>query len=152
MSEQLDRILDNYINKKTNEELGIDVDADRNYILDAAKSEIKNQVYREVSAEIRDQALREAEDIIEERVSTKRLEEYKKLAVEGFVLAIVVGLLVNQVTEIIAFYKGSIALESIYSTIIISVVLVVICAVVFIYIFLKTLLSMWREVKKNATD
>lgn len=152
MSKQLDHILDNYINKKSNEELGLEEDSECQRILDAAKEQIKTTIYDEITAEVRDKALREAEVLIEQKANMRKLNEYKKLAVEGFMLAFIVGLLVNQITDIIGFYKGSLDIESIGSTIWISLVLMLICVCIFIYIFLKTLINLWKEVKKHASD
>lgn len=156
MSKQLDVLLDGYIGKMTNTELQIADDSKETqiFILESAKSAIQNQIYDEIRAEIIDDALKDADKKIEQKVLDARLKEQKKLVFEGFLLAFLVGLCVNQITEIINFLKGDLVLESLHSTIIVSLILFGLCLVIFSYIFLKTLLDLLdaRRRQNDETD
>lgn len=154
MSTKLDDVLDNYMKSVGYKRLGLENDDkdERQFIIDAAKKQIKKEIYDEISLEVVDKALKEAESKIECMADLKKISEYKKLALEGFFLAFFVGIFVNQVTEIIGFWKSGLPIENIYSTIIIAVVFLIICIVIFTYIFLKSLIELWGKVKKNATN
>lgn len=148
---KLDDVLDNYIKRKV-PELELEEDVDQQEFVNLVKEGLRKQIYDEITIEVRDKALQEADEIIEEKANAYKINEYKKLAIEGFVLAFFVGLFVNQVTEIIGFYKGRLAVESITSTIYVSLVLLGVSILVFIYRFLKNLVDMWKEVKTYERD
>lgn len=94
----------------------------------AVKCQLKDQIYKEVCEEVREEALKEAEKITEERTRQKRIEEFRKLTVDGLIVAFFVGLLVNQSTDIIGYFKGSFITPNISITVAIAVVIFLICA------------------------
>ena len=69
-----------------------------------------------------------------------------KLTVEGFLVAFFVGLLVNQVTDFIGYFKGTIQVADIWPTIMISIVLLIVCTGFFIFMFLSEILKLFKEV------
>ena len=104
-------------------------------------------IYEEVKEDIRDAAVKEAEEIIDEKAGLKRIDEFKKLMINGFIVAAFVGLLVNQLTNIIGFYKGSVSIATIMPTVIISAILFVICISIFTWLFLNELLRLLKKHK-----
>ena len=104
MSETLKTVLDKYIesqNKVVFRENAVPEDKD-GYV-DAIKQSLTDKIYDEIRAEVRDEALADASKIIEEKAGLKRIDEFKKLAINGVIVAFFVGLLVNQSTEAILF-------------------------------------------------
>ena len=90
-------------------------------------------------------------NFIKEKVEAERIKEVRNLVIQGFVVSIFVGLLVNQITDIIGYYKGSVQLNNLGSTIWWVFGLTLICVAIFGYTFLMTLFEMLRRAK-NAGD
>ena len=148
MSETLKTVLDKYIesqNKVVFRENAVPEDKD-GYV-DAIKKSLTDKIYDEIRAEVRDEALADASKIIEEKAGLKRIDEFKKLAINAFF----VGLLVNQSTDIIGYWKGSFQASNIWITVGIAVALLVICIIIFAYMFISELIKMLRK-DKNETN
>ena len=75
----------------------------------------------------------------------------KNLAINGVIVAFFVGLLVNQSTDIIGYWKGSFQASNIWITVGIAVALLVICIIIFAYMFISELIKMLRK-DKNETN
>ena len=73
------------------------------------------------------------------------------LAINGVIVAFFVGLLVNQSTDIIGYWKGSFQASNIWITVGIAVALLVICIIIFAYMFISELIKMLRK-DKNETN
>ena len=132
MSETLKTVLDKYIesqNKVVFRENAVPEDKD-GYV-DAIKKSLTDKIYDEIRAEVRDEALADASKIIE--------------------VAFFVGLLVNQSTDIIGYWKGSFQASNIWITVGIAVALLVICIIIFAYMFISELIKMLRK-DKNETN
>ena len=152
MSETLKTVLDKYIesqNKVVFRENAVPEDKD-GYV-DAIKKSLTDKIYDEIRAEVRDEALADASKIIEEKAGLKRIDEFRKLAINGVIVAFLVGLLVNQSTDIIGYWKGSFQASNIWITVKIAVALLVICIIIFAYMFISELMKMLRK-DKNETN
>ena len=152
MSETLKTVLDKYIesqNKVVFRENAVPEDKD-GYV-DAIKKSLTDKIYDEIRAEVRDEALADASKIIEEKAGLKRIDEFKKLAINGVIVAFFVGLLVNQSTDIIGYWKGCFQASNIWITVGIAVALLVICIIIFAYMFISELIKMLRK-DKNETN
>lgn len=149
MSKQLDTIIDNYIKVK---DIQLEnTEDERREILEAAKQELKRKIYKEIKEEVKDEACREAARDIENMAELRRINDFRKLAVDGLVVAFFVGLLVNQCTDLIGYFKGSVTLDNVYHTIILCIVFLVVCILVFGSVFVSSLIRMLKE-KKNASN
>lgn len=105
MSETLHTVIENYIASKSEKILQQEAsDNEKEEYTNAVISKLEDRVYDEVKRDVRDKALAEAEKIIEKRSELRKIEELKKLTVEGLIVAFFVGLLVNQVTDMITFF------------------------------------------------
>ena len=135
MSETLETLIDKYI------DLQDDV-----VFRDNAVPEDK-----EAYVKARDDAVKDASELIEKKAGIKRIKEFKKLAIDGLIVAFFVGLLVNQFTDIIGFFKGSFQTQNIWSTVGITIVLLLICLGIFLYLFISELLKMLGK-EKNETN
>ena len=151
MSETLKIVIDKYIESQ-NKVVFRDnaVPEDKEGYVDAIKKNLTDKIYNEIRKEVRDEALADASKIIEEKAGLKRIEEFKKLAINGLIVAFFVGLLVNQSTDIIGYIKGSFLTSNIWLTVQIAVALLVICIIIFAWMFISELIKMLRKDKNEA--
>ena len=119
--------------------------------MNAIKKQLTDKIYNEVRKEVRDEALADADELIEKKAGVKRIEEFKKLTINGLIVAFFVGLLVNQSTDIIGYFKGSFETQNIWYTVVITAVLFLICAGISLWLFISELIKMLRK-EKNETD
>lgn len=153
MSEKLDRLVDNYLKLQDKNVFQENIEEnDREMYVNAAKEKMKKEIYDEITGELRDKAISEAEHIIDEKAGLKRISEFKKLMIDGFVVAIFVGLFVNQTTDIIGYYKGSIKLNSIWPTVLITFIFIFICICIFAWQFISELIKLLKKGKKDEAD
>ena len=141
MQKILDKVLDKYINLYYSEKN----EGDAKEIIEAAKEEIKRRIYSDIKEEIKEEALRDADEIIKKRAELHRLKELRNLSIEGIFIAFFVGLLVNQVTDIIGYYKGSVNLDDLLPTFILVLIFGALGAGIFIFAFMSTFLDLWKR-------
>ena len=67
----------------------------------------------------------------------------------GFVVAFIVGLAINQITELITFLKELAPLNINILTLVLSIILIVIVVVLYLYQFIRDVINTWNEIKKN---
>jgi hypothetical protein len=150
MSQKLDTLVDNYLELQDQHVFQNDVDkSNREMYVNATKKVIKDEIYNEVKNEVREAAVIEAGHIIDEKAGLKRIDEFKKLMLDGFIVAIFVGLFVNQVTDFIGFYKGNVSLSSIWATVLLALVFLIICIGIFVCRFISELIKL---IKKGKDD
>ncbi|MDY2997808.1 MAG: hypothetical protein SOU16_10960 [Faecalimonas sp.] len=153
MSEKLDTLVDNYLKLQDKNVFQENIEEhEREIYVNAAKEKMKKEIYDEITGELREKAVLEAEHIINEKAGLKRISEFKKLMFDGFVVAIFVGLFVNQTTDIIGYYKGSITLNSIWPTVLIAFILIFICICFFAWRFISEFIKLLKKEKKDETD
>ena len=104
MSESLNSILDKYIEYNKSDlkkELKTNNSEEEDRIFKLAKEQLKNNIDSEIEKELMDKVIKNAEPIIEENNRNKHISEIKKLTTEGVFLAVFVGILVNQLSNLI---------------------------------------------------
>lgn len=117
---------------------------------DLAEALIKNkkeQIIAEIKAEYRKEVIKEAHIEIQRKVFKQKLTDLKELMMSGFVLAFIVGLAVNQMTDIISYCKGASSIQDIKTTIIITAILFVLCLGFYAYNFVKTAIEVIEQNK-----
>ena len=77
---------------------------------------------------------------------------FKKLALDGFIVAIFVGLFVNQVTEIIGHLKRTSVLVDIKPTIWLAIGFFFICVIIFLWRFLAELVKLIKKEHNDETN
>lgn len=143
MSKELSRILDNYISSQENELFNDEADIElKEQYKSAAKKKIENSIYSEIENELKEKIIADAEKEIDKRAGMKRVKEYKSLTLIGIIMAFFVGLLTNQITDIIGMYKGTVTPERIKGTLIISGVIFIICVVIAFGLFISEIIKM----------
>ena len=108
-----------------------DVDELTSALAERTKANIELEIREKYKQEI----IAEAQKEIEKERDKQQIREIRKLMWAGFFVAFLVGLAVNQVTEIIAYLKGD--STTIWVTVLISVVLLLICIGIYLYSFLN---------------
>lgn len=96
---------------------------------------------------MRDDAIQKADKIIEKKADKKRINEFRRLTIDGLIVAFFVGLLVNQVTDIIGYLKGCFEMPNIKITMIFSVGLLIICIVIISWLFISEVIKMLEKEK-----
>lgn len=153
MSDALNTLIEKYIGLQDKSVFLPNVDEQyKSQYVEATKQRLYDTIYDEVKAEVRDEALKEAEDIINKKAGLKRIDEFKKLMFDGFIVAVFVGLLVNQITDMIGFAKGSVSLSSIWPTVFITMGFLLICIVIFICLFATELYRLLKKGYGDETD
>lgn len=83
-----------------------DTDTEIEYIKESAKKNLFNDIKEEIFKLEKERILEEAKKEIEVLEQKRRIKEIKLLMYEGFIIAFVVGLIVNQATELLNISKG----------------------------------------------
>lgn len=149
MSKALDTLIDKYINMENLRVFKEDIaPEDTEAYIKAVKCQLKDQIYKEVCEEVREEALEEAEKITEKKARQKRIEEFRKLTVDGLIVAFFVGLLVNQSTDIIGYFKGSFITPNIGITVVIAVVIFLVCVGLCGFWFISEILRLIEGIEK----
>ena len=148
MSNTLETLLDKYL--KLEEKILFRENAvpnEKEANVDAIKKQLSDKIYAEIKQEILESVLADAEEIIEKKAGLKRIEEFKKLSIDGLIVAFFVGLLVNQSTDIIGYFKGSFSTNNIWLTVEVAIVLLLICVGIFVGLFISELIKLLRKDK-----
>ena len=146
MSKNLDYIIDEFY-KFNNAELKNRFEGDSaktEYVLDLSKTMLKERIYSEIKEEVKADAIKEAKtDIQNEKNITIR-----KIAVEGFTISFLVGLTVNQMTELLQSLKE---LDNVHHVIwtFIATAIFIIPAILLLF---NSILSQITEVMSKGTD
>lgn len=143
MSEELSKILDNYISSQEGELFSDEADIElKEKYKSATKKRIENIIYSEIQNELKEKIIADAEKEIDKRAGMKRVKEYKSLTLIGIIMAFFVGLLTNQITDIIGMLKGTVTPEKIKCTVIISFVIFMICVAIAFGLFISEIIKM----------
>lgn len=153
MAKMLDTLVDNYVQMNSQAIFVQNVDDKyRSLYIEATKNELTQKIYDEIKSEVRENAVKDAEKEIDQKAGLKRIDEFKKLMVQGFFVAIFVGLFVNQLTDAIGFLKGTITIESIWTTVIIALVFFLICVGIFTWLFATELIKLLKREKNDENN
>ena len=74
------------------------------------------------------------------------MEELKEIIWSGFLVAFFVGLLVNQVTDVITHLKGD---DNMQGTLAAIIILLLLCLAVFLYMFIAKVKKIYDAIKKK---
>lgn len=144
MPKELSKLIDDYLASKGEEIEKIvgELNQDEEVLWNSVKEGIEKRIYDEIEKEVRDKAIADAEDEINRRVGMRRIHEYKNLTIIGIVMAFFVGLLANQITDIIGMYKGTVTPQKVECTVAISFGIFFICIVIAIGLFISEIIKM----------
>ena len=136
MKAKKDRIKENVTEEETEE------------LINALREKTKEKIIQEIKDKYKEEVVEAANLEIEKKKQKKKLDELRSLMWNGFIVAFVVGLAVNQVTDVIGYYKGNVKLDVIWPTNIIIMILVLVCVILYGYSFLKNVIEIYNENRK----
>lgn len=100
------------------------------------KKKLKSEILYEIKQEVKENAIEEAKKDIDDYMTKKKLKDYKELTILGLIIAFIIGLSVNQLTDVIAFYK-----KLIYKEPWVSILTAIIIVAIAIYLIFKHILK-----------
>lgn len=100
------------------------------------KKKLKSEILYEIKQEVKESAIEEAKKDIDDYMTKKKLKDYKELTILGLIIAFIIGLSVNQLTDVIAFYK-----KLIYKEPWVSITFAIIIVAIAIYLIFKHILK-----------
>lgn len=100
------------------------------------KKKLKSEILYEIKQEVKESAIEEAKKDIDDYMTKKKLKDYKELTILGLIIAFIIGLSVNQLTDVIAFYK-----KLIYKEPWVSILTAIIIVAIAIYLIFKHILK-----------
>lgn len=146
---ELDTVIDALMKAK-GDKIGSGMsEEEKRELVDALKKEKKRAIIQEIRDEYKAEIIKEAESEIEKKIQNKKIDELRSLMWDGFIVAFIVGLAVNQATDIIGYFKGSVSLTDLWSTVAIMSILVVVCVVIYFYRFFKNAIQIFNEKMKE---
>ena len=150
MSESLETLIDKYVDSQQTAVFSSDIkEVDKDTYISAVKMQLTSKIYNEIRDEVRDEALMDADNIIEKKAGQKRIKEFKNLMIDGAIVAFFVGMLVNQVTELLGVFKTMLKMNNVAFTSICSMLLLFICIAIFGARFLSEALRILRREKNE---
>lgn len=136
MGQVLDSLIDKVL--KNDEKIFIAAPKeDKEKYQQSLKETFISQIKEEI---IKEEAEKFAEEIIKSK-KAKKIEEIKSTILTGVCLSFFLGLIVNQVTDIIGYLKGSVSLEKLDSTLWILFWLGLITVAILFYLFIENVLK-----------
>lgn len=144
---ELDKVLDALMKDKKELIIQEAPSEDRDEFLALFRENKKKKIIEEIKEEYKQTLIQEADIEIKKEVNRQKIEDLKSLMWSGFLLAFIVGLAVNQATDIIGYYKGTVTADKIWPTIIITAVLCMICLIAYLYSFWKNAVTLFDDLK-----
>lgn len=147
--DKLDKVIDVFINTK-GEIVNSNAPSEaKDELLAALREKTRNEIVQEIKATCKNEILKEANLEIQKKVNQEKLKQLRDLMWSGFFIAFIVGLTVNQITDIIGYFKGSVSMENITVTVILSIVLVLACWLLYGYSFMKEVFQTFKDIKNE---
>lgn len=158
MGKLLSDVVDVYVHHKKESLRLAENDPNAEEVMEALQEKVSQGIAKEIVHERQQIILSEAKKKIDEewkRIDEERktivrqreenhIRELKVLLWEGFFIAFIVGLLVNQATDIISIFKGVLEQKHIGSTSLIILILLLICVLLFSMEYLKKLVAFFK--------
>ena len=111
----------------------------------AVKESLEKLVYKEIKQELYDEVTIAATKQLEKEALNKKVKELEKIIYTGLILAIFVGMLVNQLTDIITYLKNGTNFNLLSNTIILVLIFAGLCILITVVIFVKDALNMIKD-------
>ncbi len=146
---ELDKILDAVMKSKMELIQREAPSEERDELITALREKKKQDIVDEIRAQYKEELLQEVNIETAREINRQKIEDLKSLMWSGFLLAFVVGLAVNQATDLIGYYKGTVMVDEIWPTVMITCGLCLICIGAYVYSFWKNAVSLFDDFKKN---
>lgn len=136
MGKKLDDLIDKSIDLKMLVDNLKLTDDKSEFFRNAAKEKLTKEIMDEIREEIVSEAFDEIEQKVEEGRLRRKIQDFKLLTVLGVILSFLVGLAVNQTTELIVSWKGP---NNCMGTIILTLFIIVVIMAIVIYHLFKNI-------------
>ena len=146
---ELDKIIDLAIRYKADVFSENISECNKNEFVEALKKQKKQEIIDEVKQMHIQEIMECAEIARKKEINRQKIVELQKLMWSGFFLAFIVGLAVNQATDIIGYYKGSVTLNEIWSTVALTGILIFVCIIAYIYTLVKQMIGLFSDNEKK---
>ena len=146
---ELDKLLDTVMNEKSDLINKAADNSDKEELIEALREKKRAEIIQEIRSEYKNELKNEVDLEVQETINQQKIKDIKELMWSGFLLAFVVGLTVNQFTDIISYLKGKITMEFVWSTVIITGVLLLICIAAYLYSFFNHAIRILNSDKKK---
>lgn len=114
-------------------EYGYGEDEKNKKLRKATMETVEKEVFEEIRKDIynleKEKIIKDIEKEMEEKEKNKRISQIKFILIEGIILGMLVGLLTNQITDIISYSKG----EKDYIITLIIIIILLILSVIFAF-------------------
>lgn len=157
MSKTLDELIEESIKEKQEKLFKNQGNKEQKEYLERSKLLLKNEIEKNIKIEIKeeciDEIMQEAERRTNQKKQKEKIKELRSLAFQGLFVALVVGVSVNQITDFIGICKGSVNVDSPWPTVFIAVLCLVICFILYAYMFMKSLIELvGKDTEENERD
>lgn len=125
---------------------------DRKELISSLRELKKKKIIEEIKKDYKEELLVEIHDEVQKERDRQKIDDLKNLMWSGFVLAFIVGLAVNQATDVIGYYKGSVEGEQIWLTMVITGILCMACFAAYLYSFFKKAISIYNNWEKDKRE
>ena len=150
MSQSLENLINKVMQDDTEALSTIEkLNFEREEYISSVKERVRNRIYEEIENEIYDKIVEKAEKELEMQSLNRQIDEFKKATIIGVLFAFFIGLLVNQFTDIINFYKNVLKYEGVFPTVCIIVVLLGICGFIIWHFIFSTMINLLKELKRK---
>ena len=146
---ELDEVLNVVMNSKKDIISKETSEAEREELITALRAQKKKKIIQEIKEEYKQEVIEAADIEINEKLNHQKIKDIKSLMWNGFFVAFMVGLVVNQVTELLGLLKFEISESQLVPTLIFTVVLLLICLGMYLFSFVKNVLLVFNEKKGN---
>lgn len=146
---KLDEVLDALMKSKNDI---IDKNAsekDKMELIVALREKSKKEIIEEIKEVYKAEIVAEAEVEIKKKENQQKIKQLRYLMWNGFMVAFMVGLAVNQITEILTAIKKAIWVNDLIPTIVFSLICLGICLVLYFYTFIKQVIEMFKDIEKE---
>ena len=146
---ELDKLLDVVMHLKSEIIQKEALESDKKELIDALREQKRQKIIAEIKEEYKKELIEAANLEIEQEINRRKIEDIKSLIWHGCFLAFWIGLAVNQVTDVIGYYKGTVTEGNVGISWITASILIIFSAVVYGYDFLERVLFLYDEIKKG---
>lgn len=152
---ELDRVLDTVMKDKVErimKPVSDEKSEEREELISALRERIKQKIIEEIREEYKEELIQEADKKVKRKSERQKIEDLKSLMWSGFLLAFIVGLAVNQATDFIGYYKGTVIVDKIWPTTVITVIFCLICLAAYLYSFWQKVITIYDDWKKDKNE
>uniref|UniRef100_UPI00402AD234 hypothetical protein n=1 Tax=[Lactobacillus] rogosae TaxID=706562 RepID=UPI00402AD234 len=122
---------------------------DRNELIIALREKKKAEIVQEIKLEYEQEIVEKATSEIQKRTNKEKVDQLKSLMWNGFFVAFLVGLAINQITELLVTIKQVVPINTNISTLIFSIILLGIVAFMYFYQFIKEAIATLNMLRKG---